>query len=68
MTRDCLLSEKGLMKEMKKIYLRKTLVELTKLVLKNDIFNYNEKTFLKKEAQQLGQSLLHTKAFCYGRM
>ena len=53
---------------MKKIYLRKTLVELTKLVLKNDIFNYNEKTFLKKEAQQLGQSLLHAKAFCYGRM
>ena len=45
-----------------------TLVELAELVLKNDIYNFNEKTFLKKEAQQLGQSLIHPKVFYYGRI
>ena len=45
MMRDCKLSEKNLMKEMKKLYLSTdTLVKLAKLVLKDNIFYFNGKT------------------------
>ena len=48
MTKDCLLSEKDLMKEIKKDVSTDTLAELPELVLKNSIFNFNEKNLQQK--------------------
>ena len=54
MTKDCPLSEKDLMKERKKDVTTDTLVELAELVLKSNIFNFNERTLKQKRGTAIG--------------
>ena len=55
MRKDCLLSEKDLMKEIKKDVYTDTLDELAELVLKNNlVFNFNEKTLKKERGTSIG--------------
>ena len=52
-TKNCLLSEKDIERDKKDVSTN-TLVVLAKLVLKNNIFNFNKKTLKQKRGTTIG--------------